>query len=318
LIVGVVAALALAACGSSTNTGASSSGSGLEKTTLNVGVLAIADVAGLYIAMDKGYFKAEGLTVKPSIQQSTQTAIGYLDSGALDVTLGNYFGILYLTDKTQQKYKFVADTFQAKNDVFDIVVPKDSPIQSVKDLKGKKISIAALKSIGELAVDSTLRVAGLNKSDVIFQPKAFPEVPALLQTKAVDAAWLTEPFLTQVQQQQGARKLADTMTGAMADFPIAGWTATESWTKKYPKTMAAFQRAILKGQRDASADRKAVEKVLPLYTKIPPPVISVINLGAYPTSLSASRIQRVADLMTEYGYLSKKMDVTPLLAPQPQ
>ena len=58
--------------------------------------------------------------------------------------------------------------------------------------------------------------------------------------------------------------------------------------------------------------------MLAIYTKIPPPVASVINLGAYPTSLSASRIQRVADLMTDFGYLTKKVDVASLLVPQPQ
>ncbi len=317
-IIGAVATLALAACGSS-NTGSSASGGGLEKTTITVGVLAIADVAGLYIANQKGYFKEEGLTVKPDILQSTQFAIPKLLSGGLDLALGNYFSILSATEKTNDKFRFVSDTFQAKSDVFDIVVPKDSPIQSVKDLKGKKVSIAALNSIGELAVGSTLRVAGLDpKADVTFMPMAFPQAPAALKAGQIDAAWLTEPFLTGVQKDMGARKIADTMTGAMADFPIAGWTATEDWTKKYPKTMAAFQRAILKGQQDASADRKAVEQVLPNYSPIKPEVASVINLGAYPTSLSATRIQRVADLMVEYGYLSKKMDVTPLLVPLPQ
>jgi NitT/TauT family transport system substrate-binding protein len=317
-IIGVAATLALTACGSS-NTGSSASGGGLEKTTISVGVLAIGDVAGLYIANKKGYFKEEGLTVKPEILQSTQFAIPKLLSGALDVALGNYFTIISATEKTNDKFRFVADTYQAKSDVFDIVVPKDSPVQSVKDLKGKKISIAGLNSIAELAVSTTLRVSGLDpKKDVTYMPMAFPQAPAALKTGQIDAAWLTEPFLTGVQKDMGARKIADTMTGAMADFPIAGWTATEDWTKKYPKTMAAFQRAILKGQQAASGDRKAIENVLPDYTQIKPEVASVINLGAYPTSLSATRIQRVADLMLEYGYLSKKIDVTPLLVPLPQ
>ncbi|MFC4592180.1 ABC transporter substrate-binding protein [Sphaerisporangium corydalis] len=319
-IVGVVAILALTACGNSNGSStASGDGKALEKTTISVGVLAIADVAALYIADQQGFFKAEGLTVQPKILQSTAVTLPQLMGGQLDFALANYFSVLSATENKAGSFRFVADTYEAKNDVFSIMVTKDSKIQTVKDLEGKKISVAAPNSIGTLAVGSTLKVAGLDPNKgVQFVPMPFPNAPAALKSGQVDAAWLTEPFLTNVQKEFGARKIADTMTGAMADFPIAGWAATESWTKKYPNTTAAFQRAILKGQQAAAADRKAVEKVLPSYTHITPDVAAVINLGAYPTSLNAQRIQRVADLMVEYGYLKAKMDVKPLLVPLPQ
>ncbi|MEU9886454.1 ABC transporter substrate-binding protein [Sphaerisporangium sp. NPDC051011] len=317
-IVGVAAALTLAACGGS-NTGSSNTGGGLEKTTINIGAMPIADVAGLYIANERGFFKEEGLTVNTKIIKSAAEAIPQLHSGALDVGIGNYFTILSAAERTQDKFRFVADIYQSKPDVFQIVVPKDSPIQTVKDLKGKKVAVASKNSIAELAVANSLRTAGLDpKNDVQWVPIPFPQMPPALKNGDVEAAWLTEPFLTGVQQEQGARKIVDTMTGAMAEFPICGWVAMDDWAKKYPKTMAALQRGLLKGQQIAAADRKAVEKVLPSYTQIKPEVASVINLGTYPTTLTPARIQRVADLMLEYGYLTKKMDVTSLLAPLPQ
>ncbi|GAA0414070.1 ABC transporter substrate-binding protein [Microbispora corallina] len=316
--IGLVVALTLTGCGGANTSTESGTGNGLEKTTLTVGVLPIADVAALFIAQQRGFFKAEGLTVNPQIVASTVVAIPKLVSGAVDITLGNYFSVLSAQEKQMAKFRILADTFQAKPDVFDIVVKGDSPIKSVKDLKGKKISVASLNSIGTLAVDSTLRVNGLDPKDVQYVPMAFPDAPGKLAAGQTDAAWLTEPFLTGVQKDMGARKIADTMTGAMADFPIAGWTTTDSVLQKYPKTMAAFQRAIVKAQQIADSDREAVEKVLPSYTKITPEAASVITLGSYPSSLNPTRIQRVADIMLEYGYLKSKMDVTPLLVPMPQ
>ncbi|GIH67717.1 MULTISPECIES: ABC transporter substrate-binding protein [Microbispora] len=317
-VIGVIAALTLTACGGADTDTTATGNNGLEKTTLKVGILPIADVAALYIATERGFFKAEGLTVKPEIVASTQVAIPKLVSGSVDITLGNYFSVLSAQEAKMANFRVLADTFQAKPDVFDIVVKKDSPIQSVKDLKGKKISVASFNSIGTLAVDSTLRANGLSTKDVTYVPAAFPDAPGKLASGQTDAAWLTEPFLTGVQKDMGARKIADTMTGAMADFPIAGWTTTEPTLSKYPKTMAAFQRAIVKAQQIADSDRKAVEKVLPTYTKITPDAASIITLGAYPSTLNATRIQRVADLMLEYGYLKAKMDVNPLLVPMPQ
>ncbi|GGO15514.1 sulfonate ABC transporter substrate-binding protein [Microbispora rosea subsp. aerata] len=318
LVIGVIAALTLTACsGADTDTTAGGN-NGLEKTTIKVGILPIADVAALFIAQERGFFKAEGLTVKPEIVASTQVSIPKLVSGAVDITLGNYFSVLAAQEAKMANFRILADTFQAKQDVFDIVVRKDSPIQSVKDLKGKKISVAALNSIGTLAVDSTLRANGLSPEDVEYAPMPFPEAPGKLASGQTDAAWLTEPFLTGVQKDMGARKIADTMTGAMADFPIAGWTTIEPTLTKYPKAMAAFQRAIVKAQQIADSDRKAVEKVLPLYTQIKPETAAIITLGAYPSTLNQTRIQRVADLMLEYGYLKSKMNVGPLLVPMPQ
>ncbi|WP_244460165.1 ABC transporter substrate-binding protein [Microbispora triticiradicis] len=317
-VIGVIAALTLTACGGADTNTTATGNNGLEKTTLKVGILPIADVAALFIAQERGFFKAEGLTIKPEVVQSTTVAIPQLVSGATDITIGNYFTVISAQEAKAGNFRILADTYQAKPDTFDIVVKKDSPIQSVKDLKGKKVTIASLNSIGELAVASTLRANGLSPKDVQYVPVAFPQAPGKLASGQADAAWLNEPFLTGVQKDMGARKIADTMTGAMADFPIAGWTTTEPILSKYPKAMAAFQRAIVKAQQIAGSDRKAVEKVLPNYTQIKPEAASIITLGAYPSTLNPTRIQRVADLMLEYGYLKAKMDVSPLLVPMPQ
>ncbi|GAA3835083.1 ABC transporter substrate-binding protein [Sphaerisporangium flaviroseum] len=320
-IVGAVASLALTACGGSNTTSTSSTGggSGLEKTEISVAVSAIADHSAIYIAQERGFFKEEGLTVKPEITPSTIATLPKLLNGSLDIAAIAYFGVIHAQEEKTGDFRVVADAYQAKENIFEIVVPKDSKIQDVKGLEGKRVSIASLGSIGQLAVGASLKTAGLdpNKS-VNWVPLPFPAAPAALQSGSIDAAWLTEPFLTNVQKESGARVIADTMTGSMADFPIAGWVGTAEWAKKYPKTMAAFQRAILKGQQIASSDRKAVEKVLPNYTQIKPDVAAVMNLGTFPTSLSAARIQRVADLMLEYGFLKGKFDVAPLLVPLPQ
>ncbi|MFC4535869.1 ABC transporter substrate-binding protein [Sphaerisporangium dianthi] len=319
-VIGALAALALAACGSNgkDSSAAPANAGGLEKTTINVSTSAIADHSAVYIAQKRGFFKEEGLTVKTELTPSTAATLPKLMNGSLDVAALAYFSIVSSQEAKAGDWRVVADAYQAGPDVIDLVVPKDSKIKSIKELAGKRISIAAPNSVGQLAVGATLKTAGIDIKSIQWVPLAFPEMPAKLLAGEIDAAWLPEPFLTNIQRENGAVVLADTMTGAMADFPIAGWAATAEWTKKYPKTMAAFQRAILKGQQVAASDRKAVEAVLPDYTQIKPDVAAVMKLGVFPTSLNATRIQRVSDLMLEYGFLKGKVDVAPLLVPLPQ
>lgn len=104
----------------------------------------------------------------------------------------------------------------------------------------------------------------------------------------------------------------------MAGFPISGWGATAPYVRKYPRTLAAFQEAMGKAQRLAATDRSLVEQVLPACTSIKPKLAPVIALGAYPLTLSASQLQRVADVMLQYGFLHRKLTVSPMILPSSQ
>jgi NitT/TauT family transport system substrate-binding protein len=317
IAVGVSVALALTGCGASDDTANTAGNSnGLEKTTIKVGHLPIPDPVGLYIAQTKGFFKEEGLTVEPEIITGGAAAIPQIENGSLDIAMTNYVSTFVAVEQGK-KIKLIADMYQAAPNTFNIMVPKDSPIKTVADLKGKTVLVNNLNNIGQLAVTTQLKVAGLTAEDVKFVEKPFPDMGNAVNSGQADACWITEPFITANQSQLGFRKLADTMTGQMADFPIAGWMVSDEWAAKHPKTLAAFQRAIQKAQALASSDRKEIETQLPTYTAIKADVASVITLGVYPSELSANRLQKVADVMLEYGYLKNAIDVNSIIVTPP-
>jgi NitT/TauT family transport system substrate-binding protein len=306
---GVAVALVLTGCSGSGSSASPSAGpNGLEKTTIKVGAIPIPDSVSLYVAMSKGYFKQEGLTVEPVTITGGAAAMPQLLSGALDATLQNYVSGLVAVSQGK-KIKLIADASQGAPNTFNIMVPKDSAIKTVADLKGKTVAVNTLGNIATLAVETQLKVAGLTKADVNYKEIAFPDMGNALKTGLADAGWMVEPFITSTQTTDGFRKLADTMTGQTENFPISGWSVTEEWAQKYPKTVAAFQRAIAKALKDLSTDRKELEKALPLYTKIDAKTASVITPLAYPTELTANRLQKVADLLLEYEYIKSQIDV---------
>ncbi|MGS2647226.1 ABC transporter substrate-binding protein [Streptosporangium sp. LJ11] len=314
VIAGVAAALALSACGSSdtpTDTTAANAG-GLEKSSIKMGALPIPDSAALYIANKRGFFKEEGLTVEIEVVPGGAQAQQGLLGGTLDATQTNYVSTFLAVSKGQ-KMKIISDLYQAAPNSFNLMVPKDSGIKTPADLKGKKIAVNSKQNIGTLAVTTVLKTHGLTEKDVEFVEFPFPEMGAQLKNKTVDAAWMTEPALTAAQKILGAQKLADTMVDSTADFPIAGVVVTEKFANENPKTVAAFQRAVAKAQQIAATDRKAVEEILPTYTKIDAATAAVITLGSFPTSLDETRLQRVADLMLEQGYLTSPIQAKTVL-----
>src|SRR4051812_48773311 len=81
----------VSACGGSHS---SKSSGGLEKTDIKVGLLPIPDTATIYIARNKGYFKAEGLNVTPTILTNGSETITRLMSGGVDFAYSAYIPII--------------------------------------------------------------------------------------------------------------------------------------------------------------------------------------------------------------------------------
>ncbi|MFI7638176.1 ABC transporter substrate-binding protein [Nonomuraea sp. NPDC049400] len=289
------------------------------KTDLLIGQYPGADSAPLFIALERGFFKEEGLNVKQEAIQAPQAVLGKLSNGQMDVVLGSYATILTIQEAGTEKFKYIADSYQGAPNAFGIMVKKDSPIKKVADLKGKKIGVNVAAGLGTLTMSPHLKIAGLDpKKDVNYVVVPTDQWIPSLDKGSVDAVWMTDPYVSQAKKQLGATMLVDTMSGPTDGLPITGWAATDKWTQNNPKTLAAFQRAMAKAQQVAATDRSAVTKILPTYTKIPAETAATINLGNYPTSLNAQRIQRVADLMLDAGMLKQKIDVNSMIYSAPQ
>lgn len=314
----VAASLVLsAACGSGSGSGANNP-KGLEKPVLNVGVVPVPDSAPLAIAQRRGYFKDEGLTVKTRPIRASPDATPMLLNGSMDLALLNYVSTFTAEDKGAVDFRLVADSYQGSNGSFAVLSGPDSSVQGLAGLKGRKIAVPARKSITDLLLAVQLKNAGLDpEKDVTVVPVPLPNMGAALKQGTVDAVAAVEPFVTDIQAAQGGHLLADLITGPTEDFPISGWGGTAKFAAKNPKTVAAFQRAITRATKVA-ADRGAVTQVIPTYTQIPAGTAGKISLGAYPTSLDAPKLQKVAALMEQYGYLQKAPDVKKMIVAPPK
>ncbi|MEV4169581.1 ABC transporter substrate-binding protein [Nonomuraea sp. NPDC049709] len=309
-------ALALSACGGggeqSGTTGAASPG-GLEKTQLLVGVVPVPSSASLFIAEKRGFFKEEGLTVKTEIIQAPTAVMPKIVNGSMDAFMTSYVVLMTINDSGAAKLKLFQHTMGGAPGFSAVVVAKDSPIKTVADLKGKTVAVNVLKALGQTVTNAHLQAAGLKPEDVKFVPVAFADQLGALSTGKVDAAWLVEPFLS-AAMKSGATQIVDTVTGVTEGVPIDGWGVTEQWLAKYPKTAAAFHRALAKAQQVAGADRKAIDEVVPTYTQIPADVAATMKVGAFTMEADRASVQKLADLMHGYGYLKAKVDVGQLFA----
>jgi len=316
----ITAAAAVAACSSgSSGTSSSAAGSGPELTSITVPALEIPDAITLTIAKDDGFFKQQGLNVTIKPVAASDNLVPALLAHTYGITSENYVGMYEEESQTPQLgLRVIADDLQAAPGVFEIMVPKGSPITSVGGLAGKTIAFPGVgASIGSLSTDVLLNAYHLSPTSYKAIPVAFPDMPAGMAKHEFDAAWVTEPFIT-IMEAAGAHPLADVMTGPMDNFPISCWATTAWFAQKYPKTVAAFTRAIDEAQQVAASDQPLVRKLLPSYIQgLQPQIANVMALGTYNTTLSLTRMERVADVMEEYNQLPKGFNVSSMLLTQP-
>lgn len=307
----VVAALT-AACGGGADNAQTSANGGLEKTELTIGMLPLPEVAPTQIAISKGFFKEEGLNVKYTLIQGGGNALNGLQSGQFDVLHSNHISAYTATANKAADLRIIAEADVGAPGNFAIVVPQGSKITKAEDLRGKKVGVNTLRNVATLTTSVQLKAKGLDpERDVQFVELPFPNMWQAVKSGQLDAGFLPEPFLT-AANTDGAQVVLDVIGGPTDGFPIAGYYVTAEYLRKYPKTIAAFQRGLLKAQKLAAADRKEVEKALPVFAKIDEKTASLIELPGYPISMNEQRLQRVADLMLEFGYIKTKFDAKTL------
>jgi NitT/TauT family transport system substrate-binding protein len=318
-----VAAAGLAACSSGSagsTAGTAAAGQGPEKPTITVDTLDSADSAPLWIAIRNGYFAKQGLTVKVNYVQGQALAIPGQAAHTVDFANQNYSSLYTAMVKTPGLgLRVVAEDEVSGTGTEVILVARNSGIKSPADLKGKVVGFASPGvTIGNLALDEQLKGYGLTANDYTSDPVGFPAMTQDLASGAIDATFAVPPFITTMETSIGAHQLMDLMTGPMANFPVVGWSTTAWEEQHYPKTVAAFQRAIVQGQQAAAASPALVRQILPPNMKtLSPKVANIMALQSYVPTLSETSMQRVATVMEQFSLLPAGFKVAPLIIPLP-
>lgn len=301
--------------GSSSST--TNASAGLEKTNITVGVLPVIDDATIYIAQQKGYFKAQGLNVKLQSFQTGGQALTAMAGGSVDFANLNWVNLFAAIAKGAPDL-VAADGYQATNNALGVITMQNSGIKTPADLAGKTVGTHLAGNIVELCLRAILQANNVDAKNVHFDSAVlFPQQPEALVNGTIQAGADVEPYLTEAEKQDGAVNVINLATGPTANIPLSGYATTKSFASKDPKTLAAFQRAMQQAAVDATNNVSDVRAVLPSFAGVSSQIAQLVTLGTFPTSLDASRLQRVADLMQTYGYLTSKLNVSQYVVPYP-
>jgi NitT/TauT family transport system substrate-binding protein len=309
-----VLALVLALVSACSQRGGSGSPGAVEKPAIRVAIFSAVDLATFWLAQEGGYFKAEGLDVQADTGASGQEALTRMTNGQDDLALSTYT-LFFLAKNNGTDVKLVADATSASPRSNELVTVPNSPVKTVEDLDGRRIAISSKNAASDVLTRSVMRDHGVGFDKVQWVPMPLPEMAAALAQGRVDAAYQPEPFLTQSAKVAGAYPVVDAASGSTQAFPLTGFGATAKWVEAHPKTMLAFQRAMLNATR-AAVDRARIEPLVVRNAKVDQDIASLMVMPAFGSTLDARRIQRVPDLLQQLGVVQTKLDASSMIAPQ--
>jgi NitT/TauT family transport system substrate-binding protein len=321
----VTAATLMLAAGCSGGGGAAAPPS-VERPNLTVAVVPALDSAGFFIALYQGLFKAQGLNVTFVPATSSETAIADQVTGKYDITGGNYVSYIQAQADGEANLDIFAEGSVMEPGAQSLYTMPNSPITTIAQLKGQTVAINAPNNILYLLAASVLAEHGISPKTVRFiSSYSFPQIPGELKAGTVNAAVLPEPFASLAEENDGAVPLADLNQGATTNFPIEGYVVTKQWAKKYPRTLAAFYRALEEGQQIADTEHTAVEQAMenlpmtPVPLGVSKPTAALMALDYYPVgtgpvgSVDKIQLQRVVDVMQEFLGFDKTFNINTML-----
>jgi len=291
---------------------------------IRIGYWPVAAGLPFFSAIEKGYFKEAGLEVEAlkfaGAQQVMEAMLSGRSDGSSNGTGSANLAIGEIAQPGLFKI-FATNPSNAKYVLDEFIVPKDSPVKTMADLKGKKV--ASGPGIQNVTLAKTmLERAGASGATVMELP--IGQHVASLVAGQVDACYTLEPTGT-IGRMNGTTRVIE--AGVVARYilgdPMAPWhggaaSLTTEFIKKHPDVTKKFIAAYARGIELVRSKPDEARQFMKDYTAIEGALTAEVPLASYmlynefkPSDVAY--FQKFYDLFTEKGIFDKKVAVDGLL-----
>lgn len=204
--------------------------------------------APMYVAMNLGYFKQEGLDIDLNTGWGGDKAMTALVAGQADIALIGPETVIYLHQQGSDK-KIVCFAQLTQRDGSFLVGRAGKPF-SWEGLKGKTIIGARKGGVPEMVLEWTLKQKGIRPfEDVqIIQNIQFTATAGAFQAGTGDYVALFEPTVSELEVA-GVGQVVASFGVEAGKIPYTVFMASGDYMTKNRETVLAFTRAIYKAQQ---------------------------------------------------------------------
>ena len=252
-------------------------------------------------------FESQRFTDFPTVVES-------IKSGRLDAT----FMIAPLAMKLREQGVPVRICYLGHRDGSTVIVRKDLPAQSLRDLKGKTFAIPSKYSNQYLVITKLMADQGVDPKDIKFVELPPPDMPGALAAKAIDAYFVGEPHAAKAELDGTGRVLYHAKD-IWPHFISCVLVVTDKLIQERPEVVRDLVRGIAESGEWAETHRIEAAKVVSPYFRQDEKLVRYV-LTQPPDRVSYrmltptdEELQRIHDMALKAGILQKPIDMKDLV-----
>jgi len=288
----------------------------IKKTPLKVGYVPTTSWLPLLVAKEKGYFDENGLDVTliptqnvsilpPTVGRqldfapSTPTDFIKASNSGLDLVISSGMTIE-----------------SSANHYVELIVRKDSGIQSINDLKNKVVATPALGAISHSALLLWLKRSGIEADSIRAVEIPYPNMPDQLKSKSVDAIESIQPFVGQLLASGDFISLGDPILKAADPSLFTHLIAQGTWVKANRPTVIAFNKSLSQAVSFIESNPTETRVILGKFTNLPEAVRQKMPMPQFSLSVTPAQLDVWVKVLRELNQLSKNLESAPLIFSQ--
>jgi NitT/TauT family transport system substrate-binding protein len=252
-------------------------------------------------------FESQRFTDFPTIVES-------IKAGRLEAT----FMIAPLAMKLREQGVPVKILYLGHRDGSTVMVQKDSPAKSLRDLRGKVFAIPSKYSNQNLVIHKLMEDQGVKPDEIRFVEMPPPDMPGALAAKAIDAYFIGEPHAARAELDGSGRVLYHAKD-IWPHFISCVLVVHEKLIKERPEVMKDLVRGIAESGEWAETHRLEAAKVAAPYFRQDEKVVRYV-LTQPPDRVSYrmltptdEEMQKIHDMALKAGILEKPIDMKELI-----
>ena len=242
------------------------------------------------------------------------TVVETVKSGRLDAT----FMIAPLAMKLREQGVKVKIAYLGHRDGSTVMVRKDLPATSLKDLVGRVFAIPSKYSNQYLVIRKLMKDEGVDPGSIRFVELPPPDMPGALAAKAIDAYFIGEPHAARAELDGSGRVLYHAKD-IWPHFISCVLVVTENLIAERPAVVRDLVRGIAESGEWAETHRVEAARLVSPYFRQDESLIRYV-LTQPPDRVSYrmltpgdDEMQRIADMALEAGILDRRLDVRGLV-----
>jgi NitT/TauT family transport system substrate-binding protein len=202
-------------------------------------------------------------------------------------------------------YVFPATIHTAAAPAYAVLVGANATLRTGKDFAGKTVAVNGLKNILQIPFMAWVANTGGDPSTIKFIEVPFAAMAGAIESGTIDAASISEPFITNALATGKFRIISQTEKGLAPQFAFSGWTVQNDWAAKNPELVKKFVSAMQATATWANANHAITGAILVKNSKMSPEIIGKLARTHYGEKLLASDFQPVYDAAAKFDVIPK-------------